>query len=67
MSLARTVAVVASESSPTVEVVGGYGRGVFVKKVCGDVTEGTLKKGDQILEVNALHTVRSTSYIVEIL
>jgi hypothetical protein len=48
--------VVASEFSPTVEVVGGYGRGIFVKKVYGDVTLGTVYKGDQILRViKALH------------
>jgi hypothetical protein len=56
----RTVKVVASEFSPTVEVVGGYGRGIFVKKVYGDVTLGTVYKGDQILRLNGVDFTRVT-------
>ena len=62
MFLARTVAVVASGFSPTVQVVGGYGRGVFVKEVCGVATQGRVNEGDQILRVIQLHSVSCTIY-----
>jgi ubiquitin len=59
-AVVRTVTVVAHKCSPAVEIVGGYGRGVFVKTVCGFVEKGVLKKGDQILQIGTTDFSRVT-------
>lgn len=37
--------------SPAIQVVGGLGRGIFITRATGVVTEGEFNEGDQILEV----------------